>query len=54
MIGSRYTTAAVKLRTEASKDAKSVDIIGEAKKIKVTETVQDGYRLVVARARAAG
>ena len=47
MIGSRYTTAAVKLRTEASKDAKSVDIIGEAKKIKVTETVRKGYRLVV-------
>jgi hypothetical protein len=47
VIGSRYTTAAVKLRTEASKDAKSVDIIGEAKKIKVTETVRKGYRLVV-------
>lgn len=47
VIGSRYTTAAVKLRKEPSKDAKSVDIVDEAKKLKVTETVRKGYRLVV-------
>jgi hypothetical protein len=47
VIGSRYTTAAVKLRKTASKDAKSVDIVDEAKKIKVTKTVRKGYRLVV-------
>ncbi len=47
VIGSRYTTAAVKLRKTPSKDAKSVDIVDEAKKIKVTETVRKGYRLVV-------
>ena len=47
MIGSRYTTAAVKLRKTPSKDAKSVDIVDEAKKIKVTKTVRKGYRLVV-------
>jgi hypothetical protein len=47
VIGSRYTTAAVKLRKEPTKDAKSVDIVDEAKKLKVTETVRKGYRLVV-------
>ena len=47
VIGSRYTTAAVKLRKSPSKDAKSVDIVDEAKKLKVTETVRRGYRLVV-------
>jgi hypothetical protein len=47
VIGSRYTTAAVKLRKEPSKDAESVDIVDEAKKLKVTETVRKGYRLVV-------
>jgi len=51
VIGSRYTTAAVKLRKTPSKDAKSVDIIDEAKKIKVTETVRKGYRLVVVDGR---
>ena len=47
VIGSRYTTSAVKLRKTPSKDAKSVDIIDSAKKLKVTETVRKGYRLVV-------
>ncbi|HEY5788340.1 MAG TPA: SH3 domain-containing protein [Microlunatus sp.] len=47
VIGTRYTTDAVKLRKTPSKDAKSVDIVDEAKKIKVTETVRKGYRLVV-------
>ena len=47
MTGSRYTTAAVKLRKTATKDAKSVDIVDEARKIKVTKTVRKGYRLVV-------
>ena len=47
VIGSRYTTSAVKLRKSPSKDAKSVDIVDEAKKIKVTKTVRKGYRLVV-------
>jgi hypothetical protein len=37
----------VKLRKEPTKDAKSVDIVDEAKKLKVTETVRKGYRLVV-------
>ena len=52
VIGSRYTTAAVKLRKSASKDAKSVDIIDEAKKIKVTDTVRKGYRQVVVDGKA--
>ena len=47
VIGSRYTTSAVKLRKTPSKDAKSVDIIDSAKKLKVTETVRKGYRQVV-------
>lgn len=47
VIGSRYTTSAVKLRTTPSKKAKSVEIIDEAKKIKVTDTVRKGYRQVV-------
>jgi hypothetical protein len=47
VIGSRYTTAAVKLRKTASKDAKSIDIVDRAKKLKVTKTVRKGYRLVV-------
>ena len=47
VIGSRFTTAAVKLRKTASKDAKSIDIVDEAKKLKVTKTVRKGYRLVV-------
>ncbi|GAA3700143.1 hypothetical protein GCM10022204_16040 [Microlunatus aurantiacus] len=52
VIGSRYTTSAVKLRTTPSKKAKSVEIIGEAKKIKVTETVRKGYRQVVVDGKA--
>ena len=52
MIGSRYTTSAVKLRKTPSKDAKSVDIIDSAKKLKVTETVRKGYRLVVVDGKA--
>ncbi len=52
VIGSRYTTSAVKLRTTPSKSAKSVDIIDEAKKIKVTETVRKGYRQVVVDGKA--
>ena len=47
VIGSRYTTSAVKLRKSPSKDAKSVDIVDEAKKLKVTDTVRKGYRQVV-------
>lgn len=47
VVGSRYTTSALKLRTKPSKDAKSVAIIKEAKKLKVTDTVTKGYRLVV-------
>jgi hypothetical protein len=52
VIGSRYTTSAVKLRKSPSKGAKSVDIIDEAKKIKVTETVRKGYRQVVVDGKA--
>jgi hypothetical protein len=47
VIGSRYTTAAVKLREEPSKKADSVDVVDAAKKLKVTDTVEKGYRLVV-------
>ncbi|HEU5485424.1 MAG TPA: SH3 domain-containing protein [Microlunatus sp.] len=47
VIGSRYTTAAVKLRTDPSKKADSVDVVDAAKKLKVTDTVEKGYRLVV-------
>ena len=52
VIGSRYTTSAVKLRKTPSKDAKSVDIIDSAKKLKVTETVRKGYRQVVVDGKA--
>ena len=47
VVGSRYTTAALKIRTEPSKDAKAVDVADPAKKLKVTDTVRKGYRLVV-------
>lgn len=47
VVGSRYTTSAVKLRTEPSKNAKSVDVIDAVKKVKVTDTVRKGYRQVV-------
>jgi hypothetical protein len=47
VVGSRYTTAALKLRTKPSKDAKSVEVLDQAEKITITETVQKGYRLVV-------
>ncbi|GAA3704841.1 hypothetical protein GCM10022204_22860 [Microlunatus aurantiacus] len=47
VVGSRYTTAALKLRTEPSKSAKFVDVVDEAEKIKITDTVREGYRLVV-------
>ena len=52
VIGSRYTTSAVKLRKTPSKDAKSVDIVDESKKLKVTETVRKGYRQVVVDGKA--
>lgn len=52
IIGSRYTTAAVKIRTTPSKHAKSVDIVDSAKKLKVTETVEKGYRQVVVDGKA--
>lgn len=52
VIGSRYTTSAVKLRTTPSKGATSVEIVDEAKKIKVTETVRKGYRQVVVDGKA--
>ena len=47
VVGARYTTAAIKLRTQPSKDAKSVDVVDQAEKIKITETIRKGYRLVV-------
>jgi hypothetical protein len=47
IIGKRYTTAEVKLRTEPAKDAESVDIVDEAKKLTVTDIVEKGYRQVV-------
>jgi hypothetical protein len=47
VVGSRYTTATLKLRTKPAKDAKSVDMVAEAKKVKITDTVRKGYRLVV-------
>ena len=52
VIGTRYTTADVKLRTEPAKNAKSVEIIDEAKKLKVTDTVKKGYRQVVVDGKA--
>ena len=52
IIGVRYTTAALKVRTEPAKSAKSVDIIDSAKKIKVTKTVDKGYRQVVVDGKA--
>ena len=52
VIGSRYTTAALKLRTEPAKDAESVNVIDEAEKLKVTETVKKGYRQVVVKGKA--
>ena len=52
IIGARYTTADVKLRSEPSKDAKSVDIVDEAKKLQVTDEVTKGYRQVVVDGKA--
>ncbi|MFT4163981.1 MAG: SH3 domain-containing protein [Microlunatus sp.] len=52
IIGTRYTTAALKVRTKPAKDAKSVDVIDSAKKVKVTETVEKGYRQVVVDGKA--
>jgi hypothetical protein len=52
IIGSRYTTADVKLRTKPAKNAKSVEIIDSAKKLKVTDTVKKGYRQVVVDGKA--
>ncbi|MDN5769788.1 MAG: hypothetical protein L0H24_02685 [Microlunatus sp.] len=51
VVGSRYTTAALKLRTEPSKGSRSVDVIDEAKKLKITQTVRQGYRLVVVQGK---
>ena len=52
VIGSRYTTAAVKLRTEPAKNADSVTVIDEAEKLKITKTVKRGYRQVVVKGKA--
>lgn len=52
IIGTRYTTAALKVRTEPAKDADSVDVIDSAEKIKVTGTVEKGYRQVVVDGKA--
>lgn len=52
IIGSRYTTADVKLRTEPAKNAKHVEIIDSAEKLKVTDTVKKGYRQVVVDGKA--
>lgn len=52
IIGSRYTTAALKVRTKPAKSAKSVDVIDSAKKIKVTGTVEKGYRQIVVDGKA--
>ena len=52
VIGTRYTTAALKLRTKPAKNADSVDVIDSAKKIKVTGTVEKGYRQVVLDGKA--
>ncbi len=52
IIGSRYTTAALKVRTKPAKNAKSVDVIDSAKKIKVTGTVEKGYRQIVVDGKA--
>ena len=54
MIGSRYTTAALKLRTEPAKNAESVKVIDEAEKLKVTETVKRATGRWSSRARLAG
>lgn len=52
VIGTRYTTADVKLRSKPAKNAKSVEIVDEAKKLKVTDTVEKGYRQVVVDGKA--
>ena len=52
VIGTRYTTAALKLRTKPAKNADSGDVIDSAKKIKVTGTVEKGYRQVVVDGKA--
>lgn len=52
VIGTRYTTAALKVRIKPTKSSKSVDVVDSAKKIKVTGTVEQGYRQIVVDGKA--
>jgi hypothetical protein len=47
VIGSRYLTEDLNLRTKPDKDAKVLSVLETRSKIKITDTVEDGFRLVV-------
>ena len=52
VIGSRYLTEDLNLRTEPDKDAKVVSVLETRSKVKVTDTVEDGFRLIVREGKA--
>ena len=47
VVGSRYLTEDLNLRTEPEKDAEVVSVLETRSKVKVTDTVEDGFRLIV-------
>ncbi len=47
VVGSRYLTEDLNLRTEPEKDAKVLSVLDTRSKVQITETVEDGFRLIV-------
>lgn len=47
VIGSRYLTADLNVRTEPNRDAKVVVVLETRSKVRVTDTIRNGFRLIV-------
>ncbi len=52
VIGSRYLTEDLNLRTEPEKDAKVLSVLETRSKVSVTDTVEHGFRLIVRDGKA--
>ena len=52
VIGSRYLTEDLNLRTEPEKDAKVLSVLDTRSKVQITDTVEDGFRLIVREGKA--
>ena len=52
VVGSRYLTEDLNLRTEPEKDAKVLSVLDTRSKVQITDTVEDGFRLIVRDGKA--